>query len=111
MADVARLKRLGDHELTADFDDVPNVTKRAVINGIAMSAAAGMPFERAIVLTGDRACEAFDRAFALSRIKAAGVNLDDHPEYRSYQIFFELRLPPPSHAGMADTIIELLTPL
>ena len=36
----------------------------------------------AIPLTGDR-------AFALSRISAAGVNLDDHSEFRFYQKFWD----------------------
>ena len=38
----------------------------------------------------------------------AGIELDDHPEYRSYQIFFDLKMPPPTHAQMADHIIETL---
>ena len=35
-----------------------------------------------------------------------GINLDDHPEYRTYQTFYELGIAPPSHQDMADIIIN-----
>ena len=110
MVDIVIKRRLEDYTRTADFDDVLAHTRRAVINGLALTTAAGHNREHAVSTAGARACEAFDRAFHLARISAAGINLDDHPEYRSYQIFFDLKMPPPTHAQMADHIIAALAP-
>ena len=40
------------------------------------------------------------------RIRNAGVNLDNYPDCRSYQAFYELGMASPTHAQMADSIIE-----
>ena len=32
--------------------------------------------------------------------------LDDHPEYRIYQTFYELGIAPPTHQEMADIIVQ-----
>lgn len=93
-------RRRGQHELTPEFQDVIVTTRSAISNGLASTPSPTHP-SSAIPLTDDR-------AFALLRISAAGVNLDDHPEFRFYQKFFELRMPPPSHVQMADTVIATL---
>lgn len=56
---------------------------------------AGQSPENTVYIAGQRAGEAFDRRFHLSRIRAAGITLDDHPEYRSYQKLYELGMAPP----------------
>lgn len=101
MVTVVVDRRLGEQAPTPDFDDVLQLTRRAIINGLAMTTAAGHTPDQAIPMAGDR-------AFATSRLSAAGINLDNHPEFRSYQKFFELRMLPPAHAEMVDTIIALL---
>ena len=50
--------------------------------------------------------EMLDKTCNLDRIENQGVNMDDHPQYRSYQTFYELGIAPPSHQEMADTIIQ-----
>ena len=49
-----------------------------------------------------------DRAYNLYRLEHYGINLDDHPEYRTYQPFYEMGIAPPSHQKMADIIITML---
>ena len=51
-----------------------------------------------------------DRSYNLYRMKNHGINLEDHPEYRAYQTFYEMDIPPPSHEEMADIIIAKLGP-
>ena len=108
LVEVVLERRLPPHEPTPDFNDVRNVTRQAIINGLALMKDAGQSPENTVSITGQRAGEAFDRCFHLSRIRAAGITLDDHPEYRSYQKFYELGMAPPTHAQMADTIIAAL---
>ena len=55
-----------------------------------------------------RATEALDKAYNYNRIVMAGINLDQHPEYHSYQPFYEMGWKPPSHQEMADYIIQAL---
>ena len=50
--------------------------------------------------------EMLDRAYNRYRLERQGINLDDHPQYRSYQTFYEMGIAPPSHQEMADIIIE-----
>ena len=47
-----------------------------------------------------------DRAYNRYRLENRGINLDDHPEYRTYQTFFEMGIAPPGHQEMADIIIQ-----
>ena len=49
--------------------------------------------------------EMLDRSYNLYRMKNHGINLGDHPEYRTYQTFYEMAIAPPSHEEMADIII------
>ena len=43
--------------------------------------------------------EMLDRKYNLYRMENQGINLDDHPEYRSYQAFYEMGIEPPTHPG------------
>ena len=52
--------------------------------------------------------EMLDKTYNLNRLESQGVNLDEHPEYRSYQSFYEMGIAPPSHQNMADIIITSL---
>ena len=46
----------------------------------------------------------FDRAYGLVRMKRAGVDLDQHPEWKSLQVFYEMGVRPPTHQEEADSI-------
>ena len=46
-----------------------------------------------------------DRAYDKYRMDHHGINLDDHPQYRSYQAFYEMGTAPPTHQEMTDIII------
>ena len=50
--------------------------------------------------------EMLDRAYNVYRLEHHGINLDDHPQYRSYQTFYELGIAPPTHQEMANVIIQ-----
>ena len=54
--------------------------------------------------------EMLDRAYNRYRIENQDINLDDHPEYRTYQTFYEMGIPPPSHEEMTDIIIAKTRP-
>ena len=60
---------------------------------LTMAQLRGMPVEM------------LDRTYNLYRLEHHSINLDDHPEYRTYQTFYELGIAPPSHQEMADIII------
>ena len=49
--------------------------------------------------------EMLDRKYNLCRMENQGINLDNHPEYRTYQTFYKMGIAPPSHEQMADIII------
>ena len=49
--------------------------------------------------------EMLDKTYNLYRTENHGINLDNHPEYRSYQTFYEMGIAPPPHEHMADIII------
>ena len=42
------------------------------------------------------------------RLEHHGINLDDHPDYRRYQTFYELGIAPPTHQEMADIVIQAI---
>ena len=46
------------------------------------------------------------RKYNLCRMENRGINLDVHPEYRSYQTFYEMGIAPPTREKMADIVIE-----
>ena len=68
------------------------------------------PADHNFTILALRTEEAFDRAYNLRRIQNHGINLDDHPELKSYQTYFELDMLPPTHQQIADYIIEQLVP-
>ena len=49
--------------------------------------------------------EMLDRKYNLYRMENYGINLEDHPEYRTYQTFYEMGIAPPTHEQMANIII------
>ncbi len=51
--------------------------------------------------------EMLDRKYNLYRMENHGINLDEHPEYRTYQTFYEMGIAPPTHEEMADIIEKL----
>ena len=64
---------------------------------LTMAQLRGMPVEM------------LDRSYNRYRLEHHGINLDDRPEYRSYQTFYELGIAPPTHQEMAGIIIETVT--
>ena len=50
--------------------------------------------------------EMLDRAHNLYRLEHHGINLDDDPQYRTYQTFYEMGIAPPTHQEMADIVIQ-----
>ena len=54
-----------------------------------------------------RAEEVFDRAYGLVRMRRAGVDLDQHPDWKTLQAFFEAGVRPPTHQEAADIIIGI----
>ena len=50
--------------------------------------------------------EALDRAYGLARIHHASADLDDPEVPSSYQDFYRLGFPPPTHQEMADHIVR-----
>ena len=53
--------------------------------------------------------EMLHNTYNLYRIENHHVNLDEHPEYRTYQTFYEMGIAPPPHQEMASIIIEKTT--
>ena len=60
---------------------------------LTMAQLRGMPVEM------------LNRTYNLHRLEHHGINLDDHPEYRTYQTFYEMGIAPPTHQEMTDIII------
>ena len=60
---------------------------------LTMAQLQGMPIEM------------LDRSYNLYRMENNGINLDEHPEFRTYQTFYEMGIAPPSHEEMAGIII------
>ena len=81
--------------------------RQAVAKTMNEGAGAGRENSHVTLTAAMMATEAFDRAFGRERIRLAGVDLDQHPEWRFYAAFYEQGLPPPTHAEAADHIIKL----
>ena len=60
---------------------------------LTMAQLKGMPIEM------------LDRKYNLYRMENQGINLQEHPEYCTYQTFYEMGIVPPTHEEMADMII------
>ena len=52
--------------------------------------------------------EMLDKTYNRYRLENQGINLEEHPEYRTYQTFYEMGIAPPGHQQMADIIIQTL---
>lgn len=68
----------------------------------------GMPPMGAVIWAKTLASELFDRTFGYERIRLAGIDLDQHPEWHYYKAFYDRGYGPPTHAEAADIIIETL---
>ena len=86
------------------------IMKQTLLNSYASLYMTGSSHNVCMEMSALKAVEAFDRAYGLARIEKAGINLEQHPELRSYQYFFELGIAPPTHEEMADHIIENFNP-
>ena len=60
---------------------------------VTMAQLKGMPIE------------ILDRKYHLCRMENCGINLEKHPECRTYQTFYEMGIARPTHEEMADIII------
>ena len=81
--------------------------RRAVARALTGDDAQERTLRQILSIAIGRAEEVFDRAYGLVRIQRAGVNLDQHPEYRSLQAFFEAGFRPPTHQEAADIISQM----
>ena len=82
----------------------------AVKQSYSHSIAAGTTEEVAREWAFQPGGETFDRVYDRERILKQGISLEDHPEFRTYQTFFELGMAPPTHEEMADYIITTFSP-
>ena len=81
--------------------------RRAVSRGLVHEYHGTRTLGQALFIARGRASEVFDRAYAMARIRRAGVDLDQHPEFRSLQAFYELGVRPPTHQEAADVLVAL----
>ena len=109
---------IGERAKTRDFSDQVALDRYKedvrtaityVLGRVEAAAPAGVDEEakhRTIMeqLTG-MPTEMLDKTYNLYRTENHGINLNNHPEYRSYQTFYEMGIGPPSHEHMADIII------
>ena len=92
----------------------PNI-QEAVVPTVAQAFQAGFHRnmligrnqEAAAIMAWSNAVEALDRAYHLELIRRAGVDLNQHPEFRSMQTYFDLGMMPPGHREMAEVIIRI----
>ena len=80
-----------------------------VLGRIEAAAPPGLDAERKhrLTMTHLKAMpiEMLDRKYNLCRMENHGINLDNNPEYRTYQTFYDMGIAPPTHQQMADIII------
>ena len=112
------LARTGAHAVTilllmalSDEDpelagEVSPVVESAAFQAVAWLAARGENWKKELGEAVTMATGARDRACGRARMLAAGVDIDEHPEWRSYQKFFEMNMAPPTHEEMADHMIR-----
>ena len=99
------VRRLDDEAaLKVALSDV----KAAMNNCYANETSKGRPLEPTLSLMTAQGAEALDRSYGQARIRLAGIDLGKHPEFRSYQAFYDRGMAPPTHQEMADCIIGLL---
>lgn len=83
-------------------------TAAALLNSYNRDMLNGATRDGALQFAMIKATEAFDRAYGLARIRLAGIDIDQHPQLRSYQTYFDLGMAPPTHEEIADYIINTL---
>ena len=71
--------------------------RRAVARTLTDEDENGRTLRQLLSIARARGEEVFDRAYGLVRMRRAGVYLDQHPEWRSLQAFFEAGFRPPTH--------------
>ena len=81
--------------------------RRAVARTLTGDDAQERTLRQILFIARARAEEVFDRVYGLVRITKAGVDLDQHPEWKSLQAFYDLGVRPPTHQEAADIIIGL----
>ena len=81
--------------------------RRAVARTLTDEDGQERTLRQLLFIARARAEEVFDRVYGLVRMRRAGVDLDQHPEYRSLQAFYEMGVRPPTHQEAADIIIGL----
>ena len=99
---------------SCDEEDILEKAREAVIlavkqsysHSIAVGTTGGVARQWALQPGG----ETFERVYGRERILKRCIPLDEHPEFHTYQTFFELGMKPPTHEEMADHIIKQLSP-
>ena len=110
---------IGERSKDRDFNDKEaldrckadvKITITYVLGWVEAAAPAELEEERKHRLTMEQLrgipVEMLDRKYNLYRMENHGINLEEHPEYRSYQAFYEMGvITPPTHEQMANIII------
>ena len=81
--------------------------RKAVARTLVLEDGERMTLRQRLFMARARAEEVFDRVYGLARIRRAGVDLDEHPEWKYLQTFFDAGMLPPTHQEAADTIIGM----
>ena len=90
--------------LNAALSDARTVMRQCYAN----ETSEGRPADAAIQLMMGQGRETLDRIYGLERIRLAGIDIERHKEFKSYQAFYDRNMAPPTHEEMADYIIGLL---
>ena len=91
------------------LEDGRRAAQRVIELSYPANIQAGRKETAALMLAIDRAQEAFDRAYCRARLENHGIDIDQHPRFHTYQYFYDLGMPPPTHEQMTDHIITTLT--
>ena len=122
MLDIYMAMVIGERAKTRDFSDqvaldrCKNDVRTAityVLGWVEAAAPAGLHEEAkhqtVMQQLQGMPTEMLDKKYNLYRMENHGINLSNHPEYRTYQTFYEMGIAPPSHEEMADMIIAKLS--
>ena len=81
--------------------------RSAVARTLTDEDAQERTLRQLLVVAQARAEEVFDRVYGLVRMTRAGVDLDQHPDWKTLQAFFEAGFRPPTHQEAADIITPM----
>ena len=81
--------------------------RKTVARTLVLEDGERMTLGQLLFMARARAQEVFDRTYGLARIRRAGVDLDEHPEWKCLQAFFDAGMLPPTHQEAADIIIGM----